>query len=1062
MLSKLNPFVQFLIVSCLILSSQAKSTKILTLGDSITQARGDYYSYRYWLWQKLVDANVDFDFVGSADFHYALNGGAGPNDKTYPDYPSYKGKSFDRDHQGFGAWRCDDILNGASFFTEAGQLSDWLDTYTADIALVHLGTNDIITGQSTASTVTELEQIISALQADNPKITIFLAKIIYLKYTGGLGNAGVIDLNAEMDGIASRMTTANSKVVVVDQYTDFDPNTDMYDNYHPNEIGEKKIAQRWLDALADELNFSGLTSSTTNQAYNLANHGQIETVDLSSEGSTDWIHWTADAQDVSSANFVSKANASAISTWTSFGNPELSYYDPAQAGAGRTYSWSDGESILSGSSELNSSLINMPANSGIRFTVTTPASGTYKLKVYSGGWKTAGQVNVSFNGKTVTNEINSINNMQSAVSTIQFTSTEANEVLTFELKTVNGGAHLTLEAATLQKIAELSSHSVSATSQMYPLSAYGSIETLDLTTQGGLDWIHWTADEQDSSSNNHVRKTGANFISNFTQIGSFTNTYYGSGAGTGRTFTWSDGHSIENGSSVKNSSGINLTNGTGYKLSIKAPSAGQYRAKVYVGGWRTAAEIKATFNSKTKTASLPLIYNNMSSYIATIDFTAAKAEEVLDLEILVTDDTGGHITMEAVTLEAIDAPAALTSHFHEEDIFGTTTTFKWQNVNADSYTYLLKTDTYTLESGVTNDTNLVVNTLPADGSKIYFELTTNNNGLQKTVDYQLSSKALHNAVTPLADNVFMPQWWEDDRYMDIQNDSSSKNPKLLLMGDSITNVMFETYPSGDSVTKPLYDKYYGDDSGRSTVNIAVTGQRIGNALWQFDQGYYGKMAPKVIQILFGTNNLHAQFSTPEEIYEGLEHLVNRFRRWSPSSKILVIGLLPRNDSNVNWEDVAKVNQRLAQLNDDQNIFYYDLTSTFADNSGFVYSNLYDPDNIHLSNDGYIAWFNKIDATISTLLQDEKADAARLTSHVHGQEITGNSTTLTWTDENATNYTYTLGTTRGTDTNGLPETSTNSTSLFLNALPQNGNSVWIRLKTIKNGITTFNDYQLISK
>ena len=39
--------------------------RILPLGDSITQSDKTYSSYRYYLWIKLIDAGIKFDYVGS-------------------------------------------------------------------------------------------------------------------------------------------------------------------------------------------------------------------------------------------------------------------------------------------------------------------------------------------------------------------------------------------------------------------------------------------------------------------------------------------------------------------------------------------------------------------------------------------------------------------------------------------------------------------------------------------------------------------------------------------------------------------------------------------------------------------------------------------------------------------------------------------------------------------------------------------------------------------------------------------------------------------------------------
>lgn len=80
----------------LLLPAAAAPVRIVCIGDSITQGRkgiGEHkptQSYRYPLWKKLVDLGASVDFVGS------LPGGF----EGDPDWPEYKGKAFDREHEG--------------------------------------------------------------------------------------------------------------------------------------------------------------------------------------------------------------------------------------------------------------------------------------------------------------------------------------------------------------------------------------------------------------------------------------------------------------------------------------------------------------------------------------------------------------------------------------------------------------------------------------------------------------------------------------------------------------------------------------------------------------------------------------------------------------------------------------------------------------------------------------------------------------------------------------------------------------------------------------------------
>ena len=210
--------------------------RILPLGDSITRADKEHRSYRYSLWVRLIEAGIKFDFVGSMDSNHRGN----------PVWPDHNGRPFDRDHEGRSAWHNEHILHGYPGKSE-GNLSEWLKEYTPDIALLHLGTNDVCRGQSISSTIHELHEIIKLLRADNPHVTVLLAKLIPDK--SALRNSRISELNARIDGIALEMNMPLSPVIVVDQNSGFDVDADTFDGTHPNESGEEKLAAKWFEAI---------------------------------------------------------------------------------------------------------------------------------------------------------------------------------------------------------------------------------------------------------------------------------------------------------------------------------------------------------------------------------------------------------------------------------------------------------------------------------------------------------------------------------------------------------------------------------------------------------------------------------------------------------------------------------------------------------------------------------------------------------------------------------------------------------------------------------------------
>ncbi len=194
--------------------------KILPLGDSITQGGSGYASYRRDLWFLLKDSAYKVDFIGSQDdFHEGIADNL---------------KDFDLDHEGHWGWETGQI---------EAKLSGWLDDYQPNIVLLHAGTNDFDRGQSNDTTILELSSIIDTLRKNNPSVVILLAKIIPMK------NKDTRSINERIDFLAKRKNTKISPVVIVDQYKGYEPLNDNHDTYHPNVIGEGKIAKKWFDSL---------------------------------------------------------------------------------------------------------------------------------------------------------------------------------------------------------------------------------------------------------------------------------------------------------------------------------------------------------------------------------------------------------------------------------------------------------------------------------------------------------------------------------------------------------------------------------------------------------------------------------------------------------------------------------------------------------------------------------------------------------------------------------------------------------------------------------------------
>ena len=231
--------VFLVLISCVSAPGRESTTiRIVFLGDSITSgviSRGDDggYTFRYWLWKMLIDAHMDFDFVGSQD---------------YSPGPDYQGHTFDRDHEGHWGWTTERIRI---------ELPGWLKDYDADLAVIHIGHNDMRGNVSNPSigynaTDANIREIVHQLQKDNRNITIMLALIIPASdIRSDLPPDHIDSVNALLDDIAVEEATRKSKILIVDLHSQFNAEAWTHDGVHPNALGEKFMAQGLFDAFVE-------------------------------------------------------------------------------------------------------------------------------------------------------------------------------------------------------------------------------------------------------------------------------------------------------------------------------------------------------------------------------------------------------------------------------------------------------------------------------------------------------------------------------------------------------------------------------------------------------------------------------------------------------------------------------------------------------------------------------------------------------------------------------------------------------------------------------------------
>jgi lysophospholipase L1-like esterase len=183
------------------------------------------------------------------------------------------------------------------------------------------------------------------------------------------------------------------------------------------------------------------------------------------------------------------------------------------------------------------------------------------------------------------------------------------------------------------------------------------------------------------------------------------------------------------------------------------------------------------------------------------------------------------------------------------------------------------------------------------------------------------------------------------RFEKIRRSLHAQQYRVLFLGDSLT----ERFPQD----APLVWNAYMVP--RMVLNAGVNGDRTENLLWRLQHGNLDGPAPAIAVVLIGTNDLtHGDTPrSPELAAEGIRANLLYLRRQLPSTRILLLGLLPRGGSpeaRLRLGTVA-VNRLIASCADNRSIFWADLGGVLLDPDRRLSRDIA-PDLLHFSPLGY--------------------------------------------------------------------------------------------------------------
>ena len=189
------------------------------------------------------------------------------------------------------------------------------------------------------------------------------------------------------------------------------------------------------------------------------------------------------------------------------------------------------------------------------------------------------------------------------------------------------------------------------------------------------------------------------------------------------------------------------------------------------------------------------------------------------------------------------------------------------------------------------------------------------------------------------------------------------NIDVLFLGDSITDAWGGEGHNPKSAGTEIFAKGF---ESLNAANFGIGGDRTQHVLWRLQHGELEGIRPKVIMLMIGTNN--SNDNTAEEIADGITAIVKEIHKRSPQTKILLLGVFPRDEKPTpRREKLKQVNEIIAKLDDGgKTVKYLDISDKFLEPDGTISKDIM-PDFLHLTKKGYQIWADAVKEPINELL-----------------------------------------------------------------------------------------------
>ncbi len=139
------------------------------------------------------------------------------------------------------------------------------------------------------------------------------------------------------------------------------------------------------------------------------------------------------------------------------------------------------------------------------------------------------------------------------------------------------------------------------------------------------------------------------------------------------------------------------------------------------------------------------------------------------------------------------------------------------------------------------------------------------------------------------------------------------------------------------------------------VQFGIGGDRTENVLWRLQNGNIdGKISPKVIVLLIGTNNTGHREQDPKETAADIKAIADTLQKRFPAAHIILNAVFPRSEKPDNKRKINDELNTLIAAYESDHVHYLNINDRLMKADGSLDKSIF-PDYLHLSEKGYRIW-----------------------------------------------------------------------------------------------------------